>query len=80
MLTHKNLTTNALNSYRWLDLEGKRDVALTYLPFSHIFERAVWYLYAHVGTLIVYAESIDAVAKNLLEVSPTVMTSVPRDV
>lgn len=78
MLTHKNLTTNALNSYRWLNLEGKRDVALTYLPFSHIFERAVWYLYAHVGTLIVYAESIDAVAKNLLEVSPTVMTSVPR--
>ncbi|HEX5731417.1 MAG TPA: long-chain fatty acid--CoA ligase [Blastocatellia bacterium] len=78
MLTHKNLTTNALNSYRWLGLEGKRDVALTYLPFSHIFERAVWYLYAHVGTLIVYAESIDAVAKNLLEVSPTVMTSVPR--
>ena len=78
MLTHKNLTTNALNSYRWLNLEGKRDVALTYLPFSHIFERAVWYLYAHVGTQIVYAESIDAVAKNLLEVSPTVMTSVPR--
>lgn len=78
MLTHKNLTTNALNSYHWLNLEGKRDVALTYLPFSHIFERAVWYLYVHVGTLIVYAESIDAVAKNLLEVRPTVMTSVPR--
>ena len=78
MLTHKNLTTNALNSYRWLNLEGRRDVALTYLPFSHIFERAVWYLYAHVGTVIVYAESIDAVAKNLIEISPTVMTSVPR--
>ena len=78
MLTHKNLTTNALNSYRWLDLEGKHDIALTYLPFSHIFERAVWYLYAHVGTVIVYAESIEAVAKNLLEIRPTVMTSVPR--
>ena len=78
MLTHKNLTTNALNSFGWLGLEGHRDVALTYLPFSHIFERAVWYLYAHVGAVIVYAESIDAVAKNLVEVRPTVMTSVPR--
>jgi long-chain acyl-CoA synthetase len=78
MLTHKNLATNALNSYRWLDLEGKQDIALTYLPFSHIFERAVWYLYVHVGTVIAYAESIEAVAKNLLEIRPTVMTSVPR--
>lgn len=78
MLTHRNLTSNALNSYRWLQLENHHDVALTYLPFSHIFERAVWYLYAHSGTVIAYAESIDTVAKNLAEVRPTVMTSVPR--
>ncbi|HVF91324.1 MAG TPA: long-chain fatty acid--CoA ligase [Blastocatellia bacterium] len=78
MLSHRNLTANALNGYGWLGLEGLRDVALTYLPFSHIFERSAWYLYAHAGTVIVYAESIDAVAKNLGEVRPTVMTSVPR--
>lgn len=78
MLTHKNLTANALNSYHWLGLEGRRDVALTYLPFTHIFERAVWYLYAYCGAIIAYAESIEAVAKNLAEVRPTVMTSVPR--
>lgn len=78
MLTHKNLTANALNSIRWLKLEGQRHTALTYLPFTHIFERAVWYLYAACGTVIAYAESIDAVAKNLAEVRPTAMTSVPR--
>lgn len=78
MLTHKNLTANALNSYHWLELEGRRDVALTYLPFTHIFERAVWYLYAYCGAVIAYAESIEAVAKNLAEVRPTAMTSVPR--
>jgi long-chain acyl-CoA synthetase len=78
MLTHKNLTANALNSYRWLKLEGRRDVAVTYLPFTHVFERAVWYLYALCGAVVAYAESIDAVAKNLAEVRPTVMTSVPR--
>jgi long-chain acyl-CoA synthetase len=78
MLTHENLTMNVLNVYRWLHLDKYRDVALTFLPFSHIFERAVWYLYAYYGTVIVYAESIDKVAANLAEVKPTVMTSVPR--
>jgi long-chain acyl-CoA synthetase len=78
MLTHKNLTANVLNSTRWLQMEGRRELALTYLPFSHIFERAVWYLYAYTGATVAYAESIESVARNLLEVRPTVMTSVPR--
>src|SRR2546425_2990625 len=78
MLTHKNLTANALNSARWLGLEGRRQLVLTYLPFTHIFERGVWYLYAHTGATIAYAESIDTVAKNLIEVRPAAMTSVPR--
>ena len=79
MLTHRNLTRAALNTYRWLGLEGRKDdVALSYLPFTHIFERDVWYLYAYAGIVVAYAESIDAVAKNLAEVRPTVMTSVPR--
>ena len=78
MLTHKNLTANVLNSAHWLQLDGRHELALTYLPFTHIYERAVWYLYAHLGATIAYAESIDTVAKNLLEVHPTAMTSVPR--
>ncbi len=78
MLTHKNLTANALNSARWLGLEGRHQLVLTYLPFTHIFERGVWYLYAHTGATIAYAESIDTVAKNLVEVRPAAMTSVPR--
>ena len=78
MLTHKNLTANTMNSCRWLGLEGREDIALTYLPFSHIFERAVWYIYMKTGAVIAYAESIETVSKNLLEIRPTAMTSVPR--
>ncbi|MBI3649997.1 MAG: long-chain fatty acid--CoA ligase [Acidobacteria bacterium] len=78
MLSHENLTVNVLNVYEWLALDKYEDVALTFLPFSHIFERAVWYLYVHCATVIAYAESIDTVAANLAEVQPTVMTSVPR--
>ena len=79
MLTHRNLTRCVTNVYQWLRLEGRKDdVALSYLPFTHIFERAVWYLYAYAGIVVAYAESIEAVAKNLADVRPTVMTSVPR--
>ena len=78
MLTHRNLTVNVLNSARWLGLGRLHELALTYLPFSHIFERAVWYLYAHIGATVAYAESIETVASNLNEVRPTAMTSVPR--
>lgn len=78
MLSHKNLTANVLNSAHWLQFDGRHELALTYLPFTHIFERAVWYLYAHLGATIAYAEGIDTVAKNLVEIHPTAMTSVPR--
>lgn len=78
MLTHKNLTANVVSTARWLRMEDRRELALTYLPFTHIFERAVWYVYAYTGATIAYAESIDTVAKNLTEIHPTAMTSVPR--
>src|SRR5882724_6130844 len=54
------------------------DVALTFLPLSHIFERMVIYLYIHFGVTVCYAESVEAVVNNLTEVKPTIMTSVPR--
>jgi long-chain acyl-CoA synthetase len=78
MLSHRNLAANTLNSVRWLQLEGRSDTALSYLPFSHIFERGTWYIYMCAGVLIAYAESIEAVPHNLQEVRPTLMTSVPR--
>lgn len=78
MLTHKNLAANAIYSFDWLELEGRRDVALSYLPLSHIFERGACYTYMRAGAVISYAESVDTVAQNLIEVRPTVMTSVPR--
>lgn len=78
MLSHRNLVANTINSVRLLELEGQNDIALSYLPFSHIFERGTWYVYMYSGVLIAYAESIEAVPHNLQEIRPTLMTSVPR--
>jgi long-chain acyl-CoA synthetase len=77
MLTHRNLISNVLaNSENLLLRED--DVILSFLPLSHIFERAALYLYLSCRTAIHYAEGVDQVAQNLKEVRPHFMTSVPR--
>ncbi|CUS80145.1 AMP-dependent synthetase/ligase [Candidatus Kryptobacter tengchongensis] len=78
MLTHSNLISNATTCASLFTWDAEKEIALTYLPLSHIFERMIIYLYLYIGIQIWYAESIDKLADNLLEVRPTVMTTVPR--
>jgi long-chain acyl-CoA synthetase len=54
------------------------DLALSFLPLSHIFERTGDYFLFANGVRIAYAESIDTVPANMSEVKPTMMMSVPR--
>jgi long-chain acyl-CoA synthetase len=78
MLTHDNIYSNVAASRKAIPFEG-RDVGLSFLPLSHIFERmAGHYLMFATGTSIAYAESIDTVAANMGEVRPTLVLSVPR--
>jgi long-chain acyl-CoA synthetase len=78
MLTHDNLYSNVMASTLAIPFEGK-DVGLSFLPLSHIFERmAGHYLMFHVGCSIAYAESIDTVPQDLVIVRPTLVLSVPR--
>src|ERR1700730_4142542 len=78
MLTHDNIYSNVAASRTAIPFEG-RDVALSFLPLSHIFERmGGHYLMFATGTSIAYAESIDAVPVNMQEVRPTLVLSVPR--
>ncbi len=78
MLTHGNLVSNVLAAAQIVELTPS-ERALSFLPLTHIFERmAGHFLMFHVGAAIYYAESVNTVAENLLEVRPTVMASVPR--
>ncbi len=82
MLTHSNLVTNVVDSTKHVLKERATDkdlVALSFLPLSHSLERmAGYYLMLYNKATIAYAESIDTVAQNMLEVRPTCMVSVPR--
>ncbi len=78
MLTHDNLYSNVQGSLPVLEPQSG-DVALSFLPLSHIFERMAGHFMLFAGgCTIAYAESIDAVAANLGEVRPTILNSVPR--
>lgn len=79
MLTHRNLCSNVAAVAQHGIIEPRAgDVALSFLPLSHVFERTVDYFYFDSGITIAYAESMDRVADNLVEVRPTVAVSVPR--
>lgn len=78
MLTHRNLCENAKSALRVVPF-GPGDVHLSFLPLSHSFERTAGFTCVMAcGANITYAESIDTVSRNLPEVKPTVLISVPR--
>jgi long-chain acyl-CoA synthetase len=77
MLSHNNIVANIFSSIERLPV-GKGDVALSFLPLSHIFERMINYMYFSVGISTYYAESMDKIGDNLKEVRPMVFTAVPR--
>jgi long-chain acyl-CoA synthetase len=77
MLTHDNIHSNVEASRQAFSLQGK-DVTLSFLPLCHIFQRMGDYLMFATGTSIAYAESIDTVPVNMMEVRPTIVFSVPR--
>jgi long-chain acyl-CoA synthetase len=77
VLSHGNFVSNA----RALDAVTEftdKDTILSFLPLSHVLERMTTFSFLYKGATIAYAESIETVAENLLEVRPTIMISVPR--
>ncbi|MDQ6611835.1 MAG: long-chain fatty acid--CoA ligase, partial [Gemmatimonadota bacterium] len=77
MLTQNNIRSNAEGSKEVIPLAAD-DIALSFLPLSHIFERSGDYFLFANGVAIAYAESIDTVPANMMEIRPTIMMSVPR--
>ncbi|MFC2166941.1 AMP-dependent synthetase/ligase [Acidobacteriota bacterium] len=77
MLTHQNLISNIQAVSTVIEFSEK-DTVLSFLPLAHVLERMVTFTYLYKGCSIAYAESIETVGENLIEVKPQIMVSVPR--
>ena len=78
MLSHNNVVSNVLSATQKLPLTKDKNVALSFLPVCHIFERVILYIYYHNSIEIHFAESIEKISENINEVHPYFMTAVPR--
>ncbi len=78
LLTHGNLASNVAFSLKEFDDVGPHDVAVSYLPLSHITARHVDYAFQYRGVTIAYCPQIENLPQALAEVRPTLFAGVPR--
>jgi long-chain acyl-CoA synthetase len=77
MLTHSNFVSNVVTGCEVIPFTADA-TALSFLPLSHVFERMLDYAYLHKTASIAYAESIEKLGANFLEVNPHCFGAVPR--
>ncbi|WP_345951444.1 long-chain fatty acid--CoA ligase [Mucilaginibacter sp. PAMB04274] len=79
MLMHSNFVQTVWAGLEQISIVDKHDTFLSFLPLSHVFERAAtYYICMGAGCTIAFAQSLELLAKNMIEVKPTIMNCVPR--
>lgn len=76
-LTHKNLMSQLKDVQCAIPISSE-EIALSFLPLAHIFERMVVLYYLANGISIYFADDVKNVGNLIKEIRPTVMTVVPR--
>ncbi len=78
MLSHNNIVFTVFKTALGLNLKGKENRIISYLPICHIFERTASYYNLYMGIEIYFAESIEKIGDNIREVKPNYIAVVPR--
>ncbi|MGC8915369.1 MAG: AMP-dependent synthetase/ligase [Thermoanaerobaculum sp.] len=77
MLTHDNFVFDALSAASVQDWPPQKEVALSFLPLSHVLERLVDYILFAYGVTIAYCGILEA-GEALRRIRPHLFTAVPR--
>tara|TARA_B100000579_G_scaffold97950_1_gene77691 strand:- start:19 stop:1815 length:1797 start_codon:yes stop_codon:yes gene_type:complete len=78
MLSHSNIMSN-ISAVSTLQKNLHNESFLSFLPLSHVLERMAGHFFPMaIQSKIFYAENMETVGVNMAEVSPTIVTCVPR--
>lgn len=77
LLSHKNIMSNVKDCVQVVTIQN-RDRALSFLPLCHVFERILNYAYMYAGASIYFADGLETIAINLVDVRPQYFATVPR--
>jgi long-chain acyl-CoA synthetase len=79
MLTHKSIYSNLIGADELVRQVGKMDhTYLSLVPLAHAYEYMAIFLQIYIRAKIYFSDVPEKFASNLLEVSPTLSTAVPR--
>jgi long-chain acyl-CoA synthetase len=79
MLSQQSVLFDTIYGLKKLGAIAKQETFLSFLPLSHVLERTGGYYGAiYSGSHIAFAENVQKVMENVMEVRPTAMVSVPR--
>ena len=78
MLTHGNIASNLSASFNEFDFSSGDDLAVSFLPLSHITARHVDYAELYRGVTVAYCPYLEDMQRILLELKPTIFVAVPR--
>lgn len=78
MLTHENLSANALASFSGIPglQKGDREIVLSFLPLNHVLARVMVYGHINYGHTI-YFSNANRLMKHFKEIRPTILTTIP---
>ena len=78
MLSHENMSSNVMAAFTGLpDLKRGEEVAVSFLPLTHVFARTLHYGFLAWG-MAVYFTTPEKLRDHLKEVRPTMFATVPR--
>lgn len=77
VLTHQQIVSEVTEAFDLFDITDE-DCSLSFLPYAHVLGRIEAWGSIYKGYTLGFAESIERIRFNLLEVAPTMLVAVPR--
>lgn len=77
MIDHKNISSVLVSHDKELNVSDK-DVSLSFLPLSHVYERGWCFFCFHRGIEVYFNRNPKKIAEVMKEVKPSLMCTVPR--